>query len=70
VGASESIPITKIFVKQRLDVLVAQAWLTNSNRIKQQAVKLSIEESMPCAHTVMVAYERTGGGGGGGGKNL
>eukprot|EP00160_Parvularia_atlantis_P015623 Unigene4553_Nuclearia_a/m.13904 Unigene4553_Nuclearia_a/g.13904 ORF Unigene4553_Nuclearia_a/g.13904 Unigene4553_Nuclearia_a/m.13904 type:complete len:658 (+) Unigene4553_Nuclearia_a:34-2007(+) len=57
VAPAGSIPLNKIFVRQRLDILTAQAWLTNSSRIKEQAVELSIKESMPCAHTVMVAYE-------------
>eukprot|EP00824_Muranothrix_gubernata_P023846 TRINITY_DN6653_c0_g1_i2.p1 TRINITY_DN6653_c0_g1~~TRINITY_DN6653_c0_g1_i2.p1 ORF type:complete len:733 (+),score=117.11 TRINITY_DN6653_c0_g1_i2:2-2200(+) len=54
---SPFIPVNKVFVKQRLDLLTAQAWLTSSEEIRREVVELSCSESVPCAHTTMVAYE-------------
>lgn len=54
---SLEIPINKISVKQKLDLLIAQAWFNSSNRLKEQIVELSCKESVPCAHTTMVIYE-------------
>ena len=52
------IPITRIFTKQRMDLLTAQAWLTADDRIKAQVVDLSIKSGIPSAHTTMVSYEK------------
>jgi len=57
VDSKSKIPVDRIFVKQQLDILTAQAWLTDSRRIKQQVIDISMKESMPCAHTTMVAFE-------------
>jgi len=56
---SQYVPINKVFIKTRLDLLTAEAWLTNSQQIVDQVVTLSCSEKMPCAHTTMVAYETT-----------
>lgn len=53
------IPISRIFVRQQLDLMTAQAWLLDSKALVNQVVDLSIKENMPCAHTSMVAYETT-----------
>jgi len=56
---SQYVPINKVFIKTRLDLLTAEAWLTNSQQIVDQVVTLSCSEKMPCAHTTMIAYETT-----------
>jgi len=49
----------QVFVKQRLDLLCAKAWLEQSEEIRQQAVALSVQEGMLCAHTSMVTFATT-----------
>jgi len=56
---TQYIPIDKVFIKNRLDLLTAEAWLTTSPEIINQIVALSCAENMPCAHTTMVSYETT-----------
>jgi len=51
------IPVNKVFLKQRLDLLTARAWLEESKEIEAEVVRISVEESMPSAYTSMVAYE-------------
>lgn len=53
------VPVNKVFLKQRIDLLTARAWLEESKEIEAQIVALSVAESMPCAYTSMVAYETT-----------
>jgi len=54
------IPLEKVFVKQRLDILTAAAWVQdNDPRMVQQIVNLSIESEVPCQHTSMVGIETT-----------
>ena len=56
------IPLDRVFVKQRLDILTAAAWLQdNDPQLVQQIVNLSIEASVPCQHTSMVGIETTQG---------
>jgi len=56
---SDVIPVRKVFIKQRLDLLTAKAWLEQSRPVQQEVVNVSVAESMPSAYTVMVAYETT-----------
>lgn len=49
----------QIFVKQRLDLLCAKAWLEESEQLRQQATALSVQEGMICAHTSMVTFQTT-----------
>jgi hypothetical protein len=56
---SDVIPVGKVFLKQRLDLLTAKAWLEESKQIENEVVDLSCENSMPSAYTVMMAYETT-----------
>jgi len=57
VRTSDVIPVEKVFVKQRLDLLTAKAWLEESDDYREEVVELSCENSIPSAHTMMVAYE-------------
>jgi len=56
---SDVIPVKKVFVKQRLDLLTARAWLEGSKDLESKVVNISCEESVPSAYTMMVAYETT-----------
>jgi len=57
--ASEVIPVSKVFLKQRIDLLTARAWFEESKSIQDQVVDISCQESMPSAYTMMVAFETT-----------
>ena len=53
------VPVERVFLKQRLELLTAKGWLEDSIQIKQEVVALSTAASMPCAHTTMIAFETT-----------
>jgi len=55
---TDVIPVRKVFLRQRLDLLTAKAWLDEQINIHDQVVELSCNESMPTAHTLMVCYPR------------
>ena len=54
-----TVPVERVFLKQRLEILTAKGWLQDSHQIMQQVVALSTAASMPCAHTTMIAFETT-----------
>jgi len=56
---NEQIPVNKVFLKQRIDLLTSRAWLEQSKELEQEIIRISTEESMPSAYTTMVAYETT-----------
>ena len=59
--APNYVPINRVFVKTRLDLLVAKAWLCGdgeqADRLRAQAAALSVRSKVACPHTVMVAVE-------------
>ncbi len=56
---SDVIPVSKVFLKQRIDLLTARSWLDQDLAIQQAVVDLSCQESMPSAYTTMIAFETT-----------
>ena len=56
--SNQYIPLHRVFVKTRLDILTAQAWLEDSKDLREKVVEISCNENMPSAHTTMVAYEK------------
>eukprot|EP01083_Nonionella_stella_P295751 1005054_1 len=58
-STSERIPIDKVFLKQRIDLMTAQQWLNESAVLKDEIVQVSTQESSPSNFTTMVAYETT-----------
>jgi hypothetical protein len=54
-----NVPVERVFLKQRLEILTSKGWLQDSPEIMQQVVALSTAASMPCAHTTMIAFETT-----------
>jgi hypothetical protein len=56
---TDIIPVDRIFLKQRLDLLTAKAWLDQSKHIEAEIVSLSKENNVPSAYTTMVAFEST-----------
>lgn len=59
-SAAGSIPLDKVFMKQRLDLLTARAWLHNNRAdLVQPAVDYSVAIGVPCAYTQAVGFETT-----------
>jgi len=56
VQINDTIPVDKVFVKQRLEIMTAQFWLEQDNQIKNELVELSVMESVPTPHTTMVCF--------------
>ncbi|KAL2630894.1 hypothetical protein R1flu_015580 [Riccia fluitans] len=56
---AEQIPLDKVFAKQQLDLMTAQAWMTEDLRLQNQAVNLSVQTGIPCEYTRMVSFETT-----------
>lgn len=54
-----NVPVERVFLKQRLEILTSKGWLQDSPEIMAQVVQLSTAASMPCAHTTMIAFETT-----------
>jgi hypothetical protein len=54
-----NVPVERVFLKQRLELLTSKGWLQDSPKIMGQVVALSTAASMPCAHTTMIAFETT-----------
>ncbi|KAH0455830.1 hypothetical protein IEQ34_015862 [Dendrobium chrysotoxum] len=51
---STDIPIEKVFVKQQIDLLTAQAWFFESMQLEEKVAKLSIQWGIPSEYTVMI----------------
>jgi len=56
---SKGVPVRKIFIKQQIDQMVAEFWLNESQKVKNELVNLSIQENMPTPYSQMVAFEIT-----------
>ena len=52
-----SIPLDKVFIKERIDMLTANAWLTNNKSAEADVTALSLEYGVPCPHTKLCAFE-------------
>eukprot|EP01043_Picozoa_sp_COSAG02_P039971 COSAG02_NODE_3197_length_7187_cov_2.437923_3_plen_217_part_00 len=59
VTAAGNVPVERVFLKQRLEILTSKGWLQDSPEIMAQVVEISTGASMPCAHTTMIAFETT-----------
>jgi hypothetical protein len=57
--SAPQIPLSKVFVKQQLDLLTARAWLAKDDKLKQRVVDLSVAEGVPSEHTAMIGFETT-----------
>lgn len=52
-----TIPLDKVFVKQRIDLMTAKAWLTQEQVLEREVIELSLKHNVPCAHTKLCAFE-------------
>ena len=54
---TEKVPLDKLFVKRRIDSLIARGWLYNDLRLTMQAEELSVRCGVPSAVTTMVGFQ-------------
>jgi len=58
--AGPPLPLDKVFIKARLDLLTGQAWLDNNNATAVgKVVELSVATGVPCAYTRTIGFECT-----------
>ena len=57
--SSSVIPVNRVFIKERIDQLTAEEWLSQNKSIRKEIVQTSIDESFPSMYTSMVAVEIT-----------
>lgn len=53
------VPLDKVFIKQRIDLLTAKAWLQREKVLEKEVVAISVRYGVPCAHTKLCAFETT-----------
>ncbi|KAG0499484.1 hypothetical protein HPP92_004175 [Vanilla planifolia] len=51
---SGDIPIEKVFAKQEIDLLTAQAWLSESKQLEEKVIQLSIQYGIPSEYTDVI----------------
>lgn len=49
-----SIPLERVFSKQQIDILTAQAWFSESKQLEEKVAKLSLHYGIPSEYTQMV----------------
>ncbi|ETO29250.1 hypothetical protein RFI_07873 [Reticulomyxa filosa] len=54
---STQLPVEKILIKQKLDLLTAQGWLSDDEKVQQRVIQTSIEHSIPSPYTSLIAFE-------------
>ena len=54
-----TVPLDKVFIKQRIDLLTAKAWLLEEQSLEKEVTSLSLEYGVPSAHTKLCAFETT-----------
>ncbi|WOL03906.1 inter-alpha-trypsin inhibitor heavy chain H3-like [Canna indica] len=54
VQGTKDFPLEKALAKQHIDLLTAQAWLSESKQLEEKVTKLSIQSSIPSEYTCMV----------------
>ncbi|KAF3439706.1 hypothetical protein FNV43_RR17984 [Rhamnella rubrinervis] len=54
---AKDIPIDRVFAKEQIELLTAQAWLSENKQLEDMVVKMSIQTGVACEHTRMVVVE-------------
>lgn len=49
----------EVFIKQRIDLLTAKAWLQREKVLEDEVAAISVQYGVPCAHTKMCAFQTT-----------
>ncbi|KAH0460191.1 hypothetical protein IEQ34_010854 [Dendrobium chrysotoxum] len=55
-----NIPFERVFSKQQIDLLTAQAWFSESKQLADKVAKLSLHSGIPSEYTHMVFLEKGG----------
>jgi len=53
------LPVEKIFIKQQIDLMTADAWLKKSKKMEEKVIDVSVNANMPSMYTSTVMYETT-----------
>jgi len=60
ISKEAGLPLDKIFIKTRMDIMTAQAWLANNPpHMVEPVVNLSVATGVPCPYTRTVGFETT-----------
>eukprot|EP01084_Bolivina_argentea_P250608 419975_1 len=59
VETRNELPVEKIFIKQQIDLMTADAWLRKSKKLEQKVIDVSIHANMPSMFTSTVMFETT-----------
>ncbi|ETO27230.1 hypothetical protein RFI_09901, partial [Reticulomyxa filosa] len=51
------LPVDKILIKQKIDLLTAQAWFSQDKAVIRKVVQSSIEHCVPSHYTSLIAFE-------------
>eukprot|EP00486_Rosalina_sp_Unknown_P002218 CAMPEP_0201575932 /NCGR_PEP_ID=MMETSP0190_2-20130828/21376_1 /ASSEMBLY_ACC=CAM_ASM_000263 /TAXON_ID=37353 /ORGANISM="Rosalina sp." /LENGTH=670 /DNA_ID=CAMNT_0048006147 /DNA_START=227 /DNA_END=2239 /DNA_ORIENTATION=+ len=53
------LPVEKIFIKQQIDLMTADAWLKKSKKLENKVIDVSVHSNMPSMFTDVVMFETT-----------
>merc|ERR1712129_280024 len=53
------LPVEKIFIKQQIDLMTADAWLKKSKKMEEKVIEVSVNANMPSMGTSTVMFETT-----------
>merc|ERR1712157_474511 len=53
------LPVEKIFIKQQIDLMTADAWLKKSKKMEDKVIDVSVNANMPSMYTSTVMFETT-----------
>ncbi|KAJ0247805.1 Inter-alpha-trypsin inhibitor heavy chain-like protein [Hirschfeldia incana] len=59
VQSAKDMPLDKVFAKNVIDLLTAEAWLLEDQHLKEKITKLSIQTGVPSEYTRMIQLENT-----------
>ncbi|GLU14227.1 hypothetical protein SLE2022_308100 [Rubroshorea leprosula] len=52
----KDVPLDRVFARQQIDALTAQAWFSGSKELEEKVAKLSLQTSFPSEYTCMVLF--------------
>ncbi|XP_030943482.1 uncharacterized protein LOC115968278 isoform X2 [Quercus lobata] len=61
VEKAKDIPIDRVFAKEQIELLTAQAWLSENKQLEEKVAKMSIQTAVASEYTHMVLCEMVGG---------
>ncbi|KAM3693745.1 hypothetical protein ACJW30_07G007100 [Castanea mollissima] len=61
VEKAKDIPIDRVFAKEQIELLTAQAWLSENKQLEEKVAKMSIQTAVASEYTHMVLCEIVGG---------